>query len=120
MTWLIFPAPFLSFSPFPLLSTSCPHLKIPYSSLTHIRTGIKAEPECAFIIIGESEKVPGELVIAVTEGYTRDLGWFMEVQHKRGYYKVFGASVDGLMVGEREFGCFLRAFLFLFVMRGRG
>ncbi|KAH7418592.1 hypothetical protein BKA64DRAFT_763072 [Cadophora sp. MPI-SDFR-AT-0126] len=58
-----------------------------------------AEPECAYFFVGENAQEPG--VFRWTEGWTRDVGWFMENQITKPYYEPYLKATEPLFTSPR-------------------
>ncbi|KAH9212860.1 hypothetical protein DL95DRAFT_524799 [Leptodontidium sp. 2 PMI_412] len=58
-----------------------------------------AEPECAYFFIGENIQEPG--VFRWTEGWTKDIAWFMAEQINKPYYEPYLKATEPLFTSER-------------------
>ena len=66
---------------------------------THFKTiydDVLAEPECLFFSVGTSPSEPG--LIAWTEGWSKDVDWFMNVQLKKDYYKPYFEATEKMFL----------------------
>ncbi|KAE8444205.1 hypothetical protein EG329_000802 [Mollisiaceae sp. DMI_Dod_QoI] len=57
------------------------------------------EPECAYFLIGEDMQHPG--VFRWTEGWTKDVTWFMTEQVTKPYYEPYLKATEPLFTSDR-------------------
>ena len=60
---------------------------------------VLAEPECLFFTVGTSPSEPG--VVSWTEGWVKDVDWFMNVQIKKEYYQPYFEATERLFLKPR-------------------
>lgn len=57
------------------------------------------EPECAYFFIGENAQEPG--VFRWTEGWTKDVNWFMTNQITKAYYEPYLKATEPMFTSPR-------------------